>query len=244
MISGFSFVHNAIRGGLPIFEAIQAVRGVVDEVVVVDMQSTDGTREALLSRDVKILDGEWSNEAGETLALAHSMNALCRGDIILHFEADEVYDPNLVRHIQDLIDFGYVDIAVYRLQLEANFQRCRWYPELVHRVFPKGTVQKVGHTTDRDEYAQVASTRYGYLWDCANNFRDNWLTRVRQQAFLWNEEPQYRMVSIHDSITFPGTREAAEEQLAEAYWTWTTTPFAIPIVLKPLVGITKYEVII
>ena len=46
-LSGFTFIHNAITNGLPVFEAIKAVQPFVDEMVVVDMGSTDGTRELL-----------------------------------------------------------------------------------------------------------------------------------------------------------------------------------------------------
>ncbi len=155
-ISGFTFVHNAIESGYPIVEAILAVYPYVDEIVIVDMQSTDGTRELLESfanlyydREsdfdpdfdhcpLRILNGFWGNEAGETLRQAHSKHVECSGDIILHFEADEVYDDRLVNKICRGIRYGDMeDIAVYRLQLEQNFQRCRWYPELVHRVFPR-----------------------------------------------------------------------------------------------------------
>ena len=46
-ISGFTFAHNAIDSGYPIIEAIDAVMSWVDSLYVVDMQSTDTTRQVL-----------------------------------------------------------------------------------------------------------------------------------------------------------------------------------------------------
>lgn len=256
-ISGFTFVHNALDGGYPIVEAIRAIMLYVDEIVIVDMQSTDGTRE-MLSRlanemrnlgglsdnaSVRIVDGYWGNKAGETLREAHSQYIQCNGDVILHFEADEVYDNSLVRAVTSCINNGMTDMVVYRIQLEQNFQRCRWYPEPVHRIFPKhaGT-RKEGHTTNRCSVAHIIPPGYGLLWDITNCFRDNWFNRVDKQAELRDTEPQYIMAGLHclHVTEFP-ERKHAEFKLNAPHWTWTKTPFDIPRVLKPLVGMVKYE---
>lgn len=240
-VSGFSYIHNAIAGGYPIVEAIEAVRDYVDEIVIVDCQSDDGTRELLQKLGVRIIDGKWGNQAGETLAAAHALHTECQGDIVIHFEADEVYDHNLIREISLEIEMGNYDLSVWRLQLEQNFQRVRWYPEAVHRVYPKGTVKKLGHTTTRYGDAKLISQVWGYLWDITNCFRDNWKRRYQQQAELWgHSEPSYQRVPLHflqNPVDFD-----VEAFLREPQWEWTTTPFKTPEILRPLVGMTKYEV--
>ncbi len=256
-ISGFTFVHNAISGGYPIIEAIRAVAPHTNEIVVVDMQSTDGTREIIeeLARytaetnmpsyylaPIRIVNGYWGNEAGKTLREAHSQYIQCEGDIILHFEADEIYDDNLLRVITNLVRQGIEDVAVYRLQLEQNFQRCRWYPEPVHRVFPKhANTRKNGHTTDRHSQATVIDPEHGFLWDITNCFRDNWLDRINKQAELRNTNPQFIMAGLHCLHEAGINAEQAILRLNDKHWTWTKTPFDIPKILKPLVGMTKYE---
>jgi glycosyltransferase involved in cell wall biosynthesis len=252
-ISGFTFIHNALAGGYPIVEAIRSVEPHVDEMVIVDMQSTDGTRELLEEMELKstqdfkcsfrILNGEWGNQAGATLRAAHNLYRQCVGDIIIHFEGDEVYERGLLENIIHLIDQGVTDIAVYRLQLEQNFQRCRWYPEPVHRVFPRlSHTRKEGHTTDRHEQATVLGPENGYLWDITNCFRDNWLARVEQQAKLRGAELQYLMTPIHAMLPAEVSEIEAKQWLyAGRHWEWTTTPFNIPEILKPLVGKVKYE---
>ncbi|MHC4618403.1 MAG: glycosyltransferase [Planctomycetota bacterium] len=242
-ISGFSFVHDALTGGYPIAEAIRAVQPYVDEVVVVDMASTDGTRELLERLGVRIVDGRWGSEAGETLKAAHALHCHCKGDVIIHFEADEVYSDKLLKRIRGLIWEGVTDISVCRLQLEQNFQRCRWYPEPVHRVFPcllPITTIKAGHTTNRHDLAQVIPVEAGLLWDITNCFRDNWIRRVENQAQLWNEEPKYRMVPLHMLHKVEIDKWQAQLRLSEAHWIWKETPFDIPAILRPLVGMTEY----
>lgn len=255
--SAFTFVHNAIEGGYPLVEAIRAVQPYVDEVVIVDMQSTDDTLWILQKladlkyneepyfdhAPIRVIDGFWGNEAGETLRQAHSKHIECSGDIIIHFEADEVYDDSLIKAIVSNIHGGIEDMTVYRLQLEQNFQRCRWYPELVHRVFPRlSHTKKDGHTTDRHELAFAMEGENGYLWDITNCFRDNWLNRIRKQAELRNEEPKYLMESVHTMLPSITTEGDAMRWLYHGrHWTWTNTPFNIPEILRPLVGMVKYE---
>lgn len=261
--SAFTFVHNAIDSGYPIVEAIGAVHPYVDEVVVADCQSTDDTWKLLekLSETclengpvidgvkscncppIKIIGGYWGTKAGETLKQAHRLYKKCSGDIIIHFEADEVYDDSLIQRIVSCIQAGYEDIAVFRLQLEQNFQRCRWYPEPVHRVFPrKSDTHKEGHTTNRHEQAFQLMPKNGYLWDITNCFRDNWFERVKKQAQLRQSEPQYLLTPLH-ILHKSEFSETAAQQLVKygRHWIYTNTPFNIPEILKPLVGVTKYE---
>jgi hypothetical protein len=258
--SGFTFIHNALDSGYPIVEAIRAVQSYVDEVMVVDMQSTDGTRELLEQMvntpvydvyrnkavPLRIIEGEWGNEAGETLRKAHDKYIECSGDVIVHFEADEVYSDSLIRDVMSYVKASKAEdchISVMRLQLEQNFQRCRWYPEPVHRIFPRFSgVRKVGHTTDQHEKSFLLREKSGYLWDITNCFRDNWLNRVNKQAELRGEQPNYLMVGHHCNWDVDLSESDARQWIISGkHWTWTHTPFNIPDILKPLVGVTKYE---
>jgi hypothetical protein len=259
-LSGFTFIHNALDSGYPILEAIRAVQPYVDEVVIVDMQSTDSTRGLLeqmaaqSTYDVyrnkivplRIIDGEWGNKAGETLRQAHSRYVECEGDVIIHFEADEIYDDSLIKNIVSYARAGKAEdcyMAVMRLQLEQNFQRCRWYPEPVHRIFPRlSGVQKEGHTTDQRKNPFLITEKTGYLWDITNCFRDNWFNRIDKQAELRNEQPNYLMVGEHCTWDVNLSENDARHQvMLGRHWTWTNTPFNIPEILKPLVGMVKYE---
>lgn len=242
-ISGFTYVHNALAGGYPIIEAMEAVLPFVDELVVVDAESDDGTvnlllRYSAIHKKVLVADGRWGDQAGETLARLHAMHAgLCRGNVILHFEADEVFDPQLASYACYLARQGNVDLRFWRLQVEQNFQKCRWYPHLVHRLFPRGSVKKVGETTDRNA-GHIVEPEHGFVWDMTNCFRDHWMSRLRQQSELRGSEPLNELAVPEHANLEP----KMDGWFFDApHWTWASTPLAIPAILKPLVGKVRYE---
>lgn len=225
-------------------EAVRAVWDIVDEVVIVNAESTDGTRDVLdelaswAPCPFRILYAKWGQEAGKTLARLHAMHDKCSGDIILAFEGDEVFDEDLARDVVMEIRTGRMDIAVWRIQVEQNFQRVRWYPKPVHRVFPRGSVAKIGETTDRHHEAYVMPAEHGFLWDVTNCFRDNWLLRVKNQARLRKES--LNLLAVPEHVNEPVRVEDVDKFLAEPHWTWTKSPFDLPKVLLPHVGATSY----
>lgn len=244
LVSGFTFIHNCLAGGYPLKQAIKTVLPYVDEIVIADLESDDGTRNLLINEfgnDIRIIDGVWDYKAGETLANAHALNSKCDGDVIIHFEADEVFDEFLVREIRQAIDNDFTNISVERIQIEQNFSKIRWSPHWVHRVFPKGSVIKDGETTNKKHSPDMLylSGEYGYLWDCTNCFRDSWFNRIKQQSELRSEE--FNMLFVPDHINLPHILENVDEFLKDKIWTNTFTPLDIPEILKPLLGKTKYE---
>lgn len=242
-ISGFTFVHNGITGGFPFVEAISAVKPYVDELIAVDIESTDGTKDILLKLCDKVLTSPWQGR--DTTPNAFLKHVECEGDVIIFFEADEVYDDSLLKAIKWAILAGHANLGIYRLQLEQNFQRCRQYPIPVHRVFPKGGGTYHIHPTIYPENArlslEIIPPEFGYLWDCSNIFKENWQQRKRTQAEIWGES-RHLMVAEHFTESVEITLEEELERLKGPMWEWVTTPFKIPDILKPLVGKTRYEV--
>ena len=244
-ISGFCFVHDALAGGYPVDCAIRAVQPFVDEVVAVDMESTDGTRELLGRLPCRVLDSEWGEDnwkqerGDQVLVKAFRRNVECQGDVIVMFEADEVYDWTLLQEVVRLVRAeGKRDLVVWRLQLEQNFQRCRWWPRTVHRIFPKGEGSYDLNPVFHGAGIEAVGPEHGFLWDVAACFRDNWAARRRNQAELWRES---RNLRVAQHFAEPNEYQDEAAFLAEPQWTWTRTPFAIPKVLEPHVGRTRYE---
>lgn len=245
IISGFTFVHNALVGGYPIREAVRSVLPFVEELVAVDLESTDGTREVLKSLGCRVIDGHWGTKAEMTLCKAHALHTACKGDAIIHFEADEVWDNSLLREVTRRLTNGERSLAVWRIQLEQNFQRCRWYPHQVHRVFQPGKANKDpnrGHTTKEHESAKLVGQEHGFIYDITNCFRDNFRNRVAQNFDLWRDTPNFRAVQEH---YLEPIRQMDDAQitafLSDPRWELKTSPFNLPAVLKPLVGKTLYE---
>lgn len=243
--SAFTLTHNCLTAGIPIIESIEAVRDYVDEIVVVDMESTDGTLGILKKLGVKIIRShQWPyiDNPRDTLNVAFNLyTEYCQGDTILFFEADEVYDDKLLQTIRWEIIVGRNNLAVYRLQLEQNFQRCRWYPIPVHRVFPKGQGTYVQHPTNCCQPdTHTLSPSEGFLWDCSNCFRDNIEGRRQAHSEIFGTP---RRLFVPEHFTQPVELLETEEReiLRQPHWEWTGTPFNIPSVLRPLVGVTDYR---
>jgi hypothetical protein len=243
-ISGFTFCHNAIEGGYPVKEAVMAVHPFADEVVAVDMESTDGTRALLESLPCRVLDSEWGEDnwkldrGDQVLVKAFRKHLECAGDAIILFEADEVWDWTLLREAVRLVRAGVPDLAVHRLQLSQNFQRCQWYPHTVHRVFPKGGGSYEQNPVKHPAWVPVLGPEHGFVWDVSGCFRDCWAARRRNQGELWGGARALR-VAQH----FAEPNEYADEAafLAEPQWEWGRSPFALPKCLERHVGKTRYE---
>lgn len=241
-ISGFTFGHDLISGGYPIVESIAAVRPYVDEVIAVDIESTDGTFSVLDKLCDKVLTSSWDGR--DTTPRAFMKHVECSGDVIIFFEADEVYDDNLLGEALWAIERGQVNLAVWRIQLECNFQKVRQYPIPVHRIFPKGGGSYHIHPTnlpDARYNIHVLPPNAGYLWDCSGVFRDNWFQRKKNQAEIWGE-PRSLMVAEHFTEPTEISKIEEENRLQQPCWTWTSTPLDIPAILRPLIGKTRYEV--
>lgn len=235
-LSAFTFAYNAIEGGMPIIEAIAAVRPYVDEILAVDCQSTDDTRRVLQATCDRVIDGP----AWEGRDIQHQVfeyHRECQGDVIVLFEADEVYSETLLSEIHWAIEKGHRDIGVHRIQIEQNFQRVREYPTPCYRVFPKGGGYYHKHPTHCPDGVYVLPPTAGYLWDCSNCFKYNWGIRRVNQAKVWGDPHTY---AVARHFTEPNQR--MDGFFSQPHWDFTETPLNIPLVLRPLLGKPKYEV--
>lgn len=243
-ISAFTLTHNCLTGGLPFIQVIEAVRDYVDEIVAVDMQSTDGTLSILKKLGVRVYTSPWPHPSNPRDTLNHAFNlheVHCQGDTILFFEADEVYSDELLQAIRWQILRGRNNLAVYRLQVEQNFQRIRWYPIPVHRIFPKGQGTYVQHPTNCCEAETIVmQPSDGYLWDVSQCFRDNIEGRRQAHREIFGSTRRL-FVPEHFTQEIELTEQEEADILGEPQWTWAHTPLNIPKVLRPLVGVTDYR---
>lgn len=238
-ISSFTFGHNLIEGGYPVVQAVEAIRPYVDEVLAVDVGSTDNTRHVLSRICDRVIDGPaWQGR--DIQHQVFELHTLCKGDIIIMFEADEVYEDGLLSAILWALERGYADIGVWRIQIEQNFQRVREYPRPVHRVFPKGRGSYREHPTNVPDYVHVLPPENGYLWDCSNCYKENWRQRKHNQAKVWGE-PRYLMTAKHFAEPNEITETEELMRLDEPHWAFAQTPLAIPSILKMQVGRTRYD---
>ena len=118
---------------------LEAVNTWADEIIVVDGESTDGTRKVAKKYGAKII--ETTNKPIFHINKQIAIDA-CRGDWILQLDADEVVDQDLKKEILCLAKKGSNDNA-FTIPRK-NFFLGRWlskggqYPDVVIRFFKRG----------------------------------------------------------------------------------------------------------
>lgn len=94
-------------------ESLASVRGWVDEIIVVDSGSTDGTVDMAEQFGARVVYREWEGFASQKAFAA----SLCRNDWVLDLDADEVLSDELVANIQSLFSRPIApDTAGFRMR--------------------------------------------------------------------------------------------------------------------------------
>lgn len=97
-----------------IAKAINSLKPIADEIIVVDSGSTDNTVSLSASLGAKIVFNQWQ---GYVLQKAFG-EKLCSHDWILNIDADEELTPELQQEIKKLVNSGAIeDNKAYRLKL-------------------------------------------------------------------------------------------------------------------------------
>lgn len=144
-VSACCFIRNTFTGAFMLPETMAQFLPFVDEMVIKDLGSDDGTidflREvAMHNPKVKvILEGEFPyTDANVFATLANELVDWCRYDNVLYWQADEIWHEDLLRLMAQRFERGELDLSFWRIQYRNNFQAVKWFPHLVHRVGYKG----------------------------------------------------------------------------------------------------------
>ena len=112
-ISGFTFVRNGFTFGYPFIQSIQSLLPVVDELIVVVGDSTDGTRQAiekLNDKKIIIIDSVWNENlrnSGKIFAQQSNLGLeKTTGDWAFHLQVDEVLHQSSAAKIRQFINLA------------------------------------------------------------------------------------------------------------------------------------------
>lgn len=94
-----------------IFAAISGIRPMVDEVVVVDDGSEDGTANEARKTDVVVLVHAINRGQGAALKTGTEAALRLGADIILHIDADGQHDPQAIPKLIEPIKQGRADVV-------------------------------------------------------------------------------------------------------------------------------------
>lgn len=123
-------------------DCLQSMQGLVDEIIVVDSQSTDNTVAIAKQNGAKVAQpADWPGfgpQKNRALDLA-----TC--DWVFSIDADERVTPELAGEIKSLLETGGADVA-YKLPRLSYYcgkfiHHAGWQPDYVLRLFKRGTAR-------------------------------------------------------------------------------------------------------
>lgn len=132
-ISAVIITRNEARN---IQRCISSLKNVADEVIVVDAESDDGTRELAKELGAEVHVRKWTNYSDQK----NFANSLAKHSYILSMDADEALSPELEASILQLKQKQFD--AVYSVSRYTNYcghwvKHGGWYPDAKVRLFPK-----------------------------------------------------------------------------------------------------------
>ncbi|MCB0770809.1 MAG: glycosyltransferase family 2 protein [Flavobacteriales bacterium] len=135
-MTGISAVIITRNEAHNIERCIASLTGVVDEVVVVDAESTDNTRELASAMGARVIVRPWTNYSDQK----NHANELASSAFILSMDADEALSGALRASLMKVIDQG--PEGAYRFSRLTNHcghwvRHGGWYPDAKVRLFPR-----------------------------------------------------------------------------------------------------------
>lgn len=94
-------------------EVLDAVLGVVSEVIIVDSGSNDGTVEIAREKGARVIEQDWLGNGGQKKVGEQAAHY----DWVLDLDADEVVSPELADQLVALFSAGEPSHSVYQLKL-------------------------------------------------------------------------------------------------------------------------------
>ena len=126
-----------------IARCLKGLSGLVQDVVVVDAESTDGTRRIAEAHGARVVTRRWTNYSDQK----NFANDLASQAYILSVDADEVPSPELARSIRNAQANG--PHGAYRMHRLTNYcgtwvRHGGWYPDTKVRLFAKAQAKWAG----------------------------------------------------------------------------------------------------
>ncbi len=185
-LSACVFIRDTFKGAFCLFEGMATLLPLVDEFIVMDLGSTDGTLEML--QEIMIANpkvalvrnsfADYETDANVFATLANELIAMCQYDNVLYYQSDEIWHENLVNFMRQEFEQGNFDLKFWRVQLRENFQKIKWFPHFVHRVGQKDNFNFVGDGMNTDRYLEpkLCHSEYNSSWF------PQWSTRFENHA--------------------------------------------------------------
>lgn len=202
VIITFNEAHNIAR-------CLNALSGLVDEIIVVDSFSTDGTKKICESFEVQFYQREWEGYA----PTKNWANAQASHNYIFSIDADEEIDKELAKSLTQARTTGLA--GVYEVNRKTNYcghwvKHSGWYPDRKIRLFPKSSARWTGdfvHET-LEVNAELSTHRLeGHLHHYSYHSLQDHATRAEKYAGLHAQK-----------MAAEGKRTSIFKASASAFW--------------------------
>lgn len=123
---------------------VQSLKGIADEIIVVDSFSNDATESICESLGVKFVKHQWEGYVKQK----QFANALATNDLIFSIDADEAVSPELAQSIMKIKGLDAIR-KVFSMNRLMNYcgkwiRHGGWYPEYKIRIFDRRFVSWTG----------------------------------------------------------------------------------------------------
>jgi len=133
-----------------IADALDSVRGIVDEILIIDSQSTDRTREIAAASGARVVIRPFSDYADQKNFAREQSSC----EWILNLDADERLSPKLRQAIMDLKSEPSLPVGGFRIRRKAWYlgrwiSHSGWYPDCKLRLFRRDLSHWQGKVHER-----------------------------------------------------------------------------------------------
>ena len=183
-----------------IARCLESIKGIADEIIVVDGESTDNTVKIAKKHHVKIISTP--NLPTHFHVNKKMANDAARGEWILQLDADEVVTPELANEIKFVIA-NSANINGYWIPrknyfLDRFLTKGGQYPDYTLRLYRKGK----GNLPAKDVHEQaVVEGTVGFLKNDMLHYGtpnfENYLTRNNKYTSLMAEQMEEKRISVN-----------------------------------------------
>ncbi|MGA2298130.1 MAG: glycosyltransferase [FCB group bacterium] len=226
LISGFTFVRNAVKYGYPLIESLQSLLPVCDELIITAGKSEDNTNEVLKSLNepkLKIIETVWDETAYKN-ALIYSQQtnlalAECKGDWCIYIQADEVlheedYDL-ILKEIKSTNDNPKIESLLFKyLHFYGSYDYIgtgrQWYRREIRAFRNTGDITSWG---DAQGFRKIISGGH-----CKLNAKQ---TDIRVFHYGWVRHPKVQFDKINNAEQYYHS-EYELKQDSESYFDYNS----------------------
>jgi glycosyltransferase involved in cell wall biosynthesis len=149
---------------------IAAVRDWVDEVIVVDSGSTDGTADVAAGLGARVVGSDWKGYGPQK----RFAETLCRNTWLLNLDADEVVTPALAEEIREVFASGQPACDAYKIRIAEVFPGDTRPAPFAYHLAPVRLYRvdrgRYSESTVHDRVVLEPGTRVGRLTNAVHHF--------------------------------------------------------------------------